>query len=472
MYSKKWIRWPRTLAFRLTLWYGSIVILLLGVALVLFYLMVTSLLEERSDQELLNQVSTFESIFRAKGIDAVKRVMVLESQAAGERKIFFRLLYLDGAAFSSSNMSYWENIGVAKNAVQQLIDGRLHVFDTVLIPGRKQRVRILYGVIGPSVVLQLGQPMEHASRFIEVFRKIFVGTLSVLSALAILTGWFMARKALRGLEEVTRTATEITCGDLGRRVPVKRWGDEIEYLAVTFNQMLDRIEGLVAGIKEMSDNIAHDLKSPITRIRGVAEVTLTTTGMDADAVGQYQGMAAGVIEECDGLLDMINTMLMISKMEAGAGAIERTELNMGVLIQGACELFEPVAEDKGVTLVCRVPDRCAVSGDARLLQRTIGNLLDNAVKYTPEGGFIGVFVAGLDGRRLEVVVEDTGIGIRASDLPHVFDRFYRCDPSRTLAGTGLGLSLVKTIAEAHGGSVSVESAPGVGSVFYLDLPQI
>lgn len=470
MYFRKWIRWPRTLALRLTFWYGSIVILLSGVAFLLFYLMVTGLLEERSDLELLNEASTFESIFRAKGLDAVKRVMVLEAQAAGERKVFFRLLSLGGAAFSSSNMSYWEDIGVARNAIRALIEGRAHVFDTLPSPDRKHRVRILYRMIGPGVIVQLGESMEHAGRFIEAFRKIFVGTMTALGASAILIGWFMAKKALGGVGEVTRTALEITGGDLGRRVPLKRWGDEIERLAVTFNGMLDRIESLVAGIKEMSDNIAHDLKSPVTRIRGLAEVTLTTAGAGPEAVDHYQGMAAGVIEECDSLIDMINTMLMISKTEAGAGVIERTAVDMGALVRGACELFEPVAEDKGITLACRASRNCAVTGDVRLFQRAIGNLLDNAVKYTPEGGFVDVFVSGMDGRRLEVVVEDTGIGIQARDLPHIFDRFYRCDPSRALAGAGLGLSLVRTIAMAHGGSITVESAPGEGSVFFLELP--
>ncbi len=470
MCSKRWIRWSRTLAFRLTLWYGSVVILFSVTAFFLFYVMVTNLLEERSDRELLNQVGTFESIFKAKGLDAVKHVMTLEAQAAGERKIFFRLLYLDGAAFSSSNMSYWENIGVKKDAIRQIIEGRSHVFDTALIPDRKHRVRILYRMIGPGVILQLGQPLELAGRFIEAFRKIFVGILSLLSSLAILIGWFMARKALGGLGEVTRTAREISGGELGRRVPVKRWGDEIERLAVTFNQMLDRIESLVVGIREMSDNIAHDLKSPITRIRGMAEVTLTTTAPDADAVGHYQAMTAGVVEECDGLLDMINTMLMISKTTAGAGAIARVSMDVAGLVAGACELFEPVAEDKGLMLTYHGPKACMVTGDVRLIQRAVGNLLDNAVKYTPAGGCVDVFVAGLDGRRWEVVVEDTGIGIRDVDLPHIFDRFYRCDPSRSQAGTGLGLSLVKAVIAAHDGTMSVESEPGAGSVFYVDVP--
>lgn len=470
MYFRNRIRWPRTLALRLTFWYGAIVILVSGVAFWLFYLMVTGLLEERSDLELLSEAGTFESILKAKGLDGVKRVMVLEAQAAGERKVFFRLLSLGGEAFSSSNMSYWEDIGVARSAIRELIEGQPHVFDTLLSHDRQHRVRVLYRMIGPGVIVQLGQAMEHAGRFIEAFRRIFVGTMTALGASALLIGWFMARKALGGVGEVTRTAMEITGGDLGRRVPVKRWGDEIERLAITFNGMLDRIEGLVTGIKEMSDNIAHDLKSPVTRIRGLAEVTLTTAGRGAEAVGQYQGMAAGVIEECDNLLDMINTMLMISKTEAGAGKLELAPVDMGALVRGACELFEPVAEDKGVALSCRVPEGCTVMGDIRLLQRAIGNLLDNAVKYTPSGGFVDVFVAALDGRRLEVVVEDTGIGIQARDLPHVFERFYRCDPSRSLAGAGLGLSLVRTIALAHGGGVFVESEPGEGSVFILDLP--
>jgi heavy metal sensor kinase len=396
--------------------------------------------------------------------------MVLESQAAGERKIFFRLLALDGSAFSSSNMAHWENIGVARDALRALIEGRPHVFETLMSPDRSHRVRILYRVIGRGIILQLGQSMEYASRFIEAFRKIFVGTMSGLAAMAILIGWFMARKALGGVGEVTRTAMEITGGELGRRVPLKNWGDEIERLAVTFNQMLDRIEALVAGIKEMSDNIAHDLKSPVTRIRGMAEVTLTTAGDGAAAVEPYQGMAAGVIEECDDLLEMINTMLMISKTEAGVGAIARGDVDMADLVREACELFAPVAEDKGVSLACREPERCTIVGDRHLLQRAVGNLLDNAVKYTPEGGSVDVFVSGISGRWIEVVVEDTGIGIQAADLPRIFDRFYRCDFSRSPAGAGLGLSLVKSIADAHGGSVLVVSRPGEGSLFFLALP--
>ena len=193
----------------------------------------------------------------------------------------------------------------------------------------------------------------------------------------------MARRAVSGVEAVTRTAQKISGGTLEERVPVKARGDEIDQLALTFNQMLDRIQTLLTEIKEMSDNIAHDLRSPITRIRGIAEVTLTT----GKSLSEYEGMAASTIEECDRLLDMINTMLMISKTESGVDKFSREEIDLTGLVRQACELFEPTAEDKGVTSELR----CARSesiliGDTPMIQRMLSNLLDNAIKYTPSGG--------------------------------------------------------------------------------------
>ena len=166
----------------------------------------------------------------------------------------------------------------------------------------------------------------------------------------------------------------------------KARGDEIDQLALTFNQMLDRIQTLLTEIKEMSDNIAHDLRSPITRIRGIAEVTLTT----AKSLNEYETMAASTIEECDRLLDMINTMLMISKTESGVDNFSCEEIDLTGLVREACELFEPMAEDKGVTLRCDVPERSLLAGDTRMIQRMLSNLLDNAIKYTPSGGSVTV----------------------------------------------------------------------------------
>jgi heavy metal sensor kinase len=363
-------------------------------------------------------------------------------------------------------MSYWKDIEIHRTAIKELLRGSNYVFETITIPDREEEIRILYAMISPVIILQVGQAMESYSRFLNAFQGIFIAIMTLLIVVATGVGWFMARQAVSGVEAVTRTARKISGGSLEERVPVKARGDEIDQLAITFNQMLDRIQTLLAEIREMSDNIAHDLRSPITRIRGMAEVTLTT----GKSLSEYENMAASTIEECDRLLDMINTMLMISKTESGVDKLSREEIDLAGLIREACELFEPAAEDKRVTLSCDVSGRIVLSGDTRMIQRMLSNLLDNAIKYTPPGGSVTVSVSDND-KQVFVSVKDTGIGISPSDLPRIFERFYRCDQSRCEAGIGLGLSLARAIARAHGGDITVTSSPNQGSTFTITLPK-
>ncbi|HUO76620.1 MAG TPA: HAMP domain-containing protein, partial [Thermodesulfovibrionales bacterium] len=276
MSLRKLLSIRNTLAFRLTLWYAGIFTVSSFIAFLLFYALITSVIRERTDQELLSQVNRFSVLLTNEGVEAVENGTLIEAQAAGVKKVFFRLLQLNGQVYSSTNVSYWQDIGIDRVALQALLRGDAPVFKTIVIPNRRDKVRILYAMLSPSMILQVGQAMESYSRFLDAFKGIFIGTMSFLIVIAAGIGWFMARRAVSGVEAVTRTARKISGGILQERVPVKGSGDEIDQLALTFNEMLDRIQILLAEIKEMSDNIAHDLRSPITRIRGGAEVTLST----------------------------------------------------------------------------------------------------------------------------------------------------------------------------------------------------
>jgi len=466
MSSKKPGRFRNSLTFRLTLWYAGIFTVSSFVAFFLFYQLILSVVQDKTDQELSNQAGQFSAVLSEHGIEAVEKLALFEAQAAGEKKVFFRLLYLTGQVFSSSNMTYWKDIPIQKEAIRKLLGGTEGIFETVILTTRRDQVRILYAVIGPGVILQVGQSMENSTRILDAFQGVFLVTMALLIGLATGVGWFMARRAVSGVEAITRTAQGISGGTLERRVPLKGRGDEIDLLAMTFNQMLDRIQSLVSEIRQMGDDIAHDLKSPLTRIRGMAEIALTT----GKSPSEYEAMAASTIEECDRLLDNINTMLMISKTEAGVEKPSRERIDLALFVRDACELFGTTAEDKGLTLSCDVPEECVIRGDAGMIQRLLSNLLDNAIKYTPAGGTVEVSLSEIKGQGATLTVKDTGIGISKRDLPHIFERFYRGDQSRSESGAGLGLSLAKAIVLAHGGNITVESRPHEGSAFTVTLP--
>lgn len=466
MSLEKILKLRHTLAFRLTLWYAGIFTLSSAAVFIVFYFSVFSLMLRHADEELADEISEFASMLTARGMAEVKTEILIEAESSGVEKMFLRVVTIDGKEVAASNTASWKDVGIDGEALKRVAGGAGNVFQTIAIPENHRNIRVVYGLVAPGMVMQIGHSLAEEEEFMAIFRRIFGSTLAVLMVVSALVGWFMARRALLGVEEVTQTAMEISKGALELRVPVKARGEEIDRLATTFNSMLDRIHALIKGMREMTDNIAHDLRSPITRIRGIAEMVLTTRG----SLDEYQAMAADTIEECDRLLEMINTMLDITEVEAGAGRLVMEEVDISGLVREACDLFQPVAEDKAITLTADAPAGHVVSGDAQRLQRMAANLLDNAVKYTPSGGKVTAAVKGTEDS-VVITVSDTGIGISEDDLHHIFERFYRCDQSRSQSGTGLGLSLAKAIAEAHGGSITVSSSPGKGSMFTITLPR-
>lgn len=467
MYFKKIFEMRHSLAFRLTFWYASIFAISSLCAFLIVYLILSSVIQKRTDQKILNDLYEFSSIYRLKGENSIKVEMDIEAESEGVNAVFFRLLDAKGEAVSSSNMAYWGDVGIEKAALTRVAVRGDHVLETLTLPESSYKARILYGYLGPDRIVQIGHSLERDSRLLELFRTIFGTCMLVIIVVSAFVGLFMARNALSDVEQVTETALDITDGALGQRVKIKSGKNEIERLAMAFNKMLDRIQELVIGMKEMSDHIAHDLKTPITRIRGLAESELSAGGLNHKA----QKLAAETIEECDYLLQMINTLLEISESETGiTDPAKKGALDICEVVSEAVDLFQPTALEKDIELQSGLSGDCTLRGDIRSIQRMVVNLLENAIKYTRPGGSVNVSVRE-DNDYVTLEIRDTGIGISEKDLPHIFRRLYRCEPSRSQPGFGLGLSLALAVARSHGGDITVESRLGDGSSFKVTLPK-
>jgi signal transduction histidine kinase len=296
--------------------------------------------------------------------------------------------------------------------------------------------RLASGPVGHGYQMQVGESLEDKDDFMNVLVSIFGGAFLLSIVLGTLAGWFMARQALRGVEEVSCAAIDVAHGKLDRRVEVTTKGEEIERLVDTFNTMVERLRGLISGMREMTDNIAHDLRSPLARIRIGAEQALSS----AVTIEDHEKAQVSTLEECDRLLHMINTTLDVAETEVGAAELEWQETDLSRIVLDACELYEPLAEDKGISIDHEVEPGCRIEGNIPYLQRMLGNLLDNALKYTRPKGRVGVKLKK-NGKDIQIKVSDTGVGIEPEAQQRVFDRFYRCDQSRSEPGCGLGLPL-------------------------------
>ncbi len=453
------------MTFRLTLWYtGLFGALSLGVFL-LVYVSLTSHLHAQADNELLDTAREFEALYRSHGEEALTSEFRREAQSRGVSRVFFRLLSAKGDVLAASDLEAWSGLEPPGSGSAGPTTGQ-PTFRTLSLPGHRHKVRVVIEPAGGDRAIEVGMTLRDAEIMMERYRETFGTALALMLACGGLVGWLLARKAMSGVQRVTTTAAGIGKGDLARRVPLGGEGREIDDLARAFNDMLGRIEALVKELKEVTDNVAHDLRSPITRIRGIAETTLTGRG---DA-GDFREMAATVIEESDRLIEMINTMLEITKADSGVAELAGDQLDLREIVREAVDLFHPLAEDKCIGMTVNLPEQpVLVLGDRAKLQRAVANLLDNAIKYTPSGGTVTASI-GADAERARIDIADTGIGIDEKNIPRIFDRFYRCDESRSSSGSGLGLSLAQAIIRAHGGGISVKSGIDEGSVFSVSLP--
>ncbi|MBB3769831.1 hypothetical protein FHS55_000417 [Angulomicrobium tetraedrale] len=307
----------------------------------------------------------------------------------------------------------------------------------------------------------------------EELRKIIIGPalwgLGLLVVLGVAGGLFVTRRVLKRIDQMTAISDGIMAGDMSGRLAVAGTGDEFDRLAFSLNAMLDRIEALMAGLKQVSDNIAHDLKTPLTRLRNRAEDALRTARSDEE----WRAATEQTIDESDGLIRTFDALLMIARAEAGQASAAAVRFDLADTLASVAELYEPVADESGLDLTLESVEPLGVIGVRELLAQVLSNLIDNAIKYSAPDipgarGTIRLAASRVDGKA-RIVVADCGPGIPEADRPRVLERFVRLEASRTRPGFGLGLSLVVAVVHLHGGSLRLEdNEPGLRVI--IDLP--
>lgn len=460
--SSRWTdRLVRTFGGRIALWYFAL--FAAGAVLVLVvagWLLQASLARRDRDAVIASLVRYTDAYVRG-GVAVLERVVAADRAAAGYEPIFVRVVAggrtrmlsmpVEWTAFDLGQLA---TPAIGGSTFQQIGDG-------------EARLEVASALLPEGTLFQVGRSTTRRDAILDRYREAGLLLVGAVVLVALTGGFMLTSRALQPLHQLSATILRILqTGETSARVPTRGTSDPLDALGALVNRMLDRIDRLVRGMQSTLDNVAHDLRTPITRLRGTAEVALHS----ARTVDDYRDALADCVEEADRVSAILDSLMDLAEAETGTMRLRHDDIDVAGLIGEAGELYEGVADEKRVALtIAPPPEPLTIRGDRGRLLQALANVIDNAVKYTPAEGRVAVTARAVaDGA--EIVIADSGIGIGAEELPRIWERLYRGDRSRSERGLGIGLSLVRAIVQAHGGSVQVDSAVGRGSTFRLHLP--
>ena len=452
-------RISQALGLRLAAWYLGTFLASTLVISGLTYGLLASLLESRDHDIVQSTLREYATRYQAGGLPALERAIASEQRSGTREPLFVRLVGPFQDVLLYSLPEAWGAFDLA-----DLPGGADSIWGQVRARDRNAVLEVASINVGGGSVLQVGKTNETRLQLLANFRRVLI--FGVVAALLIgaVGGVFLTRSTLQPLRDLRDAVSRILqTGQTDDRVPVYGTDDAVDELSGLFNAMLARITTLIHGMRNALDHVAHDLRTPMTRLRVTAEAALASN----DPVKQREALS-DALEESERVLSMLTTLMDISEAETGTMNLNTSPVEVAKIAAEVRDLYEDSSEAAGLTLAVDVPADLIVNADRDRLRQAIANLVDNAIKYTPRGGRVDVRAVRAPDA-VEIRVNDTGPGIPERDLPRIFDRLYRGDQSRTTRGLGLGLSLVRAYIEAQGGTVSVQSPPGGGSTFTIRL---
>jgi signal transduction histidine kinase len=451
-----------TSTFRLSAVYLTVFILSVGAILAYVYWNTAGLLERQTDETIRAEVQGIAEQYSNGGLPGV--LETVRRRSGDESGSIYLLTTPEGVRMAGNLVSVPDEVAIEDSGWTEF------AFNVKTGTGTDaHQARAYYTELPGEYVLVVGRDIEDMRQFATIIRNTLItGTLIAL-ALGIGGGLLTSRNFLRRVDAITDASRSIMRGDLSGRMPVQGTGDELDRLASSLNQMLDQIERLMRGMQEVSSNVAHDLRTPLTRIKARAESALRS-----GAEGDFKAALEQTIDESDRLLQTFNALLSIAKAESGQSREGLQPVDAAVILNEVAELYEPFAEDQGGSLKTEISGELNVRANRQLLAQAISNLVDNALKYgeSPANGAPDIRITGgIEGDDAVITVSDRGRGVAPEDRQHVLERFVRLDESRSRPGNGLGLSLVAGVMKLHDGRVALEDN-GPGLKVKLVLPRL
>jgi signal transduction histidine kinase len=453
----------RTTAFKLTLVYLTVFAVFAAVVLVYFAWNTRRLITEQITETVEAEIRTLNEEYELGGI----RRLTYTIDARAQRPDSY--LYL---LTTPSGVGLAGNVGSLTAGVLEYTGWAETAYRRLEALEQSEHHALVHIVqLAGGLRLLVGRDLEERDHLRSTVIAAGQWSLAIVVVLGFAGGLFVMRRVLKRVDAMTATTQTIMQGDLSGRLPIAGTGDELDRLAGNLNAMLDRIEALMRGLKEVSDNIAHDLKTPLTRLRNRCEEALRI----AEDEPQYRAAIEGTIEDSDALIRTFDALLMIARAESGQARNDMSQFDAAEVARGIGELYEPLADDKGLVLKVEAPAAVPVRGNRELVSQALANLVDNAIKYTaPDAAPIigarpGIVVKAMEeGDRVLLSVSDGGPGIPEADRSRVVERFVRLEQSRSQPGSGLGLSLAQAVAHLHGGELKLEdNLPGLRTVMSL-----